>query len=161
MSNTNVPNPITEAALIIISVALIAAATALFILGKIDYTGCIAILGMVLALWGANSLYKAPSPSQQTQINAQQQSVQDMLSQLMNVLPVLFQVHSHPVPVATPAQPAPVQQPAPLAPPPPAPVATPQPVQQVPFPPQATPAFTLPPTVARSFGDTSSMPTVQ
>lgn len=150
MNNTN--NPITEAALIIISVALIAAATVLFILGKIDYTGCIAILGMVLALWGANSLYKAPSPSQQAQIGAQQQSLQNVISQLMNVLPVLFQVHSHPVP------PAPVQQPAPIAPPP---VAS-QPVQQQPFPQQALPpVYTPPPAVARSFGDTSSMPTVQ
>lgn len=149
----NNSNPIMEIALIIISVALIAAATALFILGKIDYTGCIAILGMVLALWGANSLYKAPSPSQQTQINAQQQDLQGVVSQLMNVLPVLFQVHSHPVPVATPAQPAPVQQPVP--------VAASQPVQQVPFPQQAMPAFTPPAPIARSFGDTSAMPTVQ
>src|SRR5258708_33936985 len=133
MSSNN-SNPIAEIALIIISVALIAAATVLFILGKIDYTGCIAILGMVLALWGANSLYKAPSPTQQTQINAQQQSLQNVISQMMNILPVLFQVHSHPAPMA----PAPVQQPVPMA-PLPAPVAVSQPIQQqqVPFPPQA------------------------
>lgn len=153
MNNSN--NPITEAALIIISVALIAAATVLFILGKIDYTGCIAILGMVLALWGANSLYKAPSPTQQNQIDAQQQGLQQVISQLMNVLPALFQVHSHPVPLA----PAPVQQPVPIA-PPPAPV-VPQSIQQQPFPPQALPpVYTPPPAVARSFGDTSGMPAV-
>lgn len=175
LNNSN--NPITEAALIIISVALIAAATVLFILGKIDYTGCIAILGMTLALWGANSLYKAPSPSQQVQIGAQQQSLQDVISQLMNVLPALFQVHSHPVP--TTPTPVTVVPPAPIA-PPPAPV-VPQPIQQQPFPaqalagpsagvnlpaalaypPQALPhVYTPPPAVARSFGDTSSMPAV-
>lgn len=157
MSNTNVPNPITEAALIIISVALIAAMTTLLMLGKIDYVEAIPFLTVVAGLWGVNTALKAPSPSQQTQINAQQQSVQDMLSQLMNVLPVLFQVHSHPIPVATPAQPTPVQQPAPLAPPPPV---APQPVQQVPFPQQSVPAFTPPAPIARSFGDTSSMPAV-
>jgi hypothetical protein len=145
MNNTN---PLTEIALIVISVALIAAATALFILGKIDYTGCVTILGMALALWGANSLYKAPSPTQQSQINTQQQSLQGVISQLMNVLPALFQVHSHPVPTA----PMPVTvQPAPIA-PLPMPVAAPQqantgyvdplatpitaqiPIAQVPFP---------------------------
>ncbi len=141
MSSNN-SNPIAEIALIIISVALIVAATVLFILGKIDYTGCIAILGMALALWGANSLYKAPSSSQQAQIGAQQQSLQNVISQLMNVLPVLFQVHSHPVP--TTPTPVTIVQPAPP------PVAVPPPVQ-----PQA---FTQPPTVARSFGDTLSMP---
>ncbi len=141
----NPNNPITEAALIIISVTLIIDATVLFILGKIDYTGCIAILGMALALWGANSLYKAPSPSQQAQIGAQQQSLQNVISQLMNVLPVLFQVHSHPVPTTptpvTIVQPAPTPLPTPVV---------PQPVQQQ--------AFMPPPTVARSFGDTLNMP---
>src|SRR5260221_13565054 len=136
----NPNNPITEAALIIISVTLIIDATVLFILGKIDYTGCIAILGMALALWGSNSLYKAPYPSQQAQIGAQQQSLQNVISHLMNVLPVLFQVRSRPVP--TPPTPVTIVQPAPT--PLPTPV-VPQPVQQQ--------AFMPPPTVARSFGD--------
>src|SRR5260221_13301018 len=111
MQNNNTNNPIPEIALIIISVTLIIAATVLFILGKIDYTGCIAILGMALALWGANSLYKAPSPSQQAQIGAQQQSLQNVISQLMNELPVVIPGHSHPAP--TPPTPVTIVQPAP------------------------------------------------
>ncbi len=86
-NNTN--NPITEAALIIISVALIAAMTILFVLGKIDYVEAIPFLTVVAGLWGVSTALKAPSPSQQAQIGAQQQSLQDVISQLMNVLPVL------------------------------------------------------------------------
>ena len=143
-NNTN--NPITEAALIIISVALIAAMTILFVLGKIDYVEAIPFLTVVAGLWGVSTALKAPSPSQQAQIGAQQQSLQGVISQLMNVLPMLFQVHSHPVP--TTPTPVTIVQPAPIAPLPP-PVA-PQAVQQQ--------AFTQPPTVARSFGDTLNMP---
>src|SRR5260221_9186191 len=142
-NNTN--NPITEAALIIISVAIIAAMTILFVLGKIDYVEAIPFLTVVAGLWGVSTALKAPSPSQQAQIGAQQQSLQDVISQLMNVLPVLFQVHSHPVPTTptpvTIVQPAPTPLPTPVV---------PQPVQQQ--------AFMPPPTVARSFGDTLNMP---
>ncbi len=144
-NNTN--NPITEAALIIISVALIAAMTILFVLGKIDYVEAIPFLTVVAGLWGVSTALKAPSPSQQAQIGAQQQSLQEVISQLMNVLPVLFQVHSHPVPTTptpvTIVQPAPAPLPPPIA-------------QQV-----VPPVYTPPPTVARSFGDTTNMPTVQ
>src|SRR5258708_40095644 len=105
------------------------------------------MLGVAVGRGGGNSRYKAPSSSQQAQIGAEQQSLQNVISQLMNVLPVLFQVHSHPVPTTptpvTIVQPAPAPLPPPIA-------------QQV-----VPPVYTPPPTVARSFGDTTNMPTVQ
>src|SRR5258708_19835280 len=100
------------------------------------------MLGVAVGRGGGNSRYKAPSSSQQAQIGAEQQSLQNVISQLMNVLPVLFQVHSHPVP--TTPTPVTIVQPAPP------PVAVPPPVQ-----PQA---FTQPPTVPRSFRDTFIIP---
>jgi hypothetical protein len=151
MNNTN--SPMAEINLLILSVAIIAAMTVLFVLGKIDYVEAIPFLTVVAGLYGVNTALKAPSPTQQAQLNVQQQGLQQVISQVMNVLPALFQAHSHPVPTTPTVQPAPAPLPTPVA---------PQAVQQQPFPPQVLPpVYTPPPAVARSFGDTSSMPTVQ
>ena len=143
---------------LIIALALLASLVALLITHTIAFEQAglfLAIVAVPLSAMAGlpivNSALKAPSPEQTQQIQASHSQTQSMLQQAVLTLSAFAQQSSAPAP--TPVQPAP------LAPPPPAPIA--QPVQQVPFPPQAIPAFTPPPAVTRSFGDTSAMPTVQ
>src|SRR6266566_420050 len=99
--NTTSPNR-TEMGLIIISSLAIIGAVILLVLGKIDYAGCAGLMGAALALWGANTLYKAPSPTQQAQLGAQQETLQQIASQALAVLPTFAGLlHSHTVPQET------------------------------------------------------------
>ncbi len=113
-------NLVTEIGLIAVSVAIVVGAVVLLALGKIDYAEWAGAIGVVVALWGANSLYKAPSPTQQAQIGAQQsqvlyqqQQLQQLVSYALGMLPGLVQSLSQTqAPVAPPqgqgtAQPAP------------------------------------------------------
>jgi hypothetical protein len=138
-------NPSTEIGVIMLSIAIIAAMTVLLALGKIDYVEAVPFLTVVAGLFGVNAAIKAPSPAQQQQLLAQHQSLQSMLSQVLQALPALFQQAGTPPPVVVnnqiPAQPvAPVQ---PL-PPVPMPAAATQPqVQQQPLP-AKTDTFEMP-----------------
>jgi hypothetical protein len=119
--NTTSPQVFTEIGLIVISSLAIVGAVVLLFTGKIDYAGCAGLLGGVFALWGANTLYKAPSPSQQAQLGVQQDTLQQIASQALAMLPVFANLlHSHTAP------PQPAQAPNALT-----PTGTP-PVQSVP-----------------------------
>jgi hypothetical protein len=118
-------NLVAEIGLIAISVTIIIGAIVLLILGNINYVELAGMLGVVLALWGANSLYKAPSPSQQVQIgtqqsqlNAQQANLQQLFSYALSMLPQLVQsLQAQPVPaqVLQTAQPTPMPVQPPVA----------------------------------------------
>jgi len=146
MNNTSSNPSVQEIGLIIISSLAIVGAVVLFFTGKIDYAGCAGLLGGVFALWGANTLYKAPSPSQQA-------TFQQLLSDVLQTLPTFVgAMHTH--------LPEPVMQ---------APVAPPQ-AQQTAAPTQSSvvPGVTLTPTppnssaiVAESIPPTGTFTTVQ
>lgn len=120
-------NPLTEAFLGATAVLLVLGAIVLLYTGKIDGTFATLMFGAAAALFGGNLALKAPSPAQQQQIAAQHQSLQSMLSQLLQALPALFQQAGTPPPVVVnnlPAQPA--AQPLPPVPMPAAAVQPPQ-----------------------------------
>ena len=73
-------NPFTEIGVIVISMALIAAATVLLILGKADFTGASLMFGLAVGLFGYNGALKVPSPSQQL-------ALQQLLEQVLSLLP--------------------------------------------------------------------------
>ena len=87
-------NPLAEIGIVIISVALIAAATTLLILGKIDFTGATVLYGLVAGIYGVRGAFQAPSP-------AQQETLQQLLAQVLAMLPQAApnQPESVPVPV--------------------------------------------------------------
>lgn len=88
------PQPkLPELGVIIVSVALIAAATTLLILGKIDFTGATVLYGLVAGIYGVRGAFQAPSP-------AQQETLQQLLAQVLAMLPqATQQPESVPVPV--------------------------------------------------------------
>ena len=94
MNNTN--NPLTEVGIIVISVALIAAATVLLVLNKIDFTAATLMLGLVAGLFGIQGALKAPSP-------AQQENLKQLTSQVLSVLPTVVAATQQPA--GTAAQP--------------------------------------------------------
>lgn len=73
-------NQLTEIGVVVIAIALIAAATTLLILGKVDFTGATVLYGLAAGLYGVNGAYKAPSPSQQL-------ALQQLLEQVLSLLP--------------------------------------------------------------------------
>src|SRR5258706_7149511 len=129
-------NPLTEAFLGAAAVLLILGAILLLYVSKIDGTFATLMFGAAAALFGGNLALKAPSPAQQQQLAAQHQDLQTLASQIVSVLPGLFQTQQQPVQAPQPVPPMPVQQPQP------APYASTPQVQQQPFPPSGT--FPLP-----------------
>jgi hypothetical protein len=103
---------LTEIALLVISVALVAAATVLLVAHIIDFSESIWLFGLVAGLFGVNGALKAPSPSQQAQLNVQQQNVQQLFAQALSVLPGLVQQAQATQQRQAVQAPAPVQQPA-------------------------------------------------
>src|SRR6266700_6358749 len=106
-------NLVTEIILGILASLLIIAGAVLLYLRIIDATFATLLFGSALGLFGFNQAFKAPSPTQQAQQNAQQQNLQQLVSYALGMLPGLVQSLS--------------QQQAPVA--PPQPVQTAQPVQ--------------------------------
>ena len=74
------PNNLTEISVLVISVLFILAGSILLFFGKIDATFATLMFGLVAAIYGVNSAYKAPSPAQQAQLGA-------LLEQVLNLLP--------------------------------------------------------------------------
>jgi hypothetical protein len=113
MSNNN--NLLTEISMLILAVLLVLTGALLLYLGKISYDSAIFFFISALGLFGFNSAWKAPSPTQQ-------QNTQQLLSQ------VVSQQAASPVP----AQPVPAPLPAPrfTTPVPQPPVAPPGPQPQ-------------------------------
>ena len=73
-------NPLTEIGVIVISTALIAAATVLLVLGKVDFTAASLMFGLAAGLFGYNKALAAPSP-------AQQAALQQLLESVLAALP--------------------------------------------------------------------------
>jgi hypothetical protein len=156
------PNKFTEIAVFTIVALLVLAGVFLLYFGKVDFTGMLTMFGFAGGVLGVNGAFKAPSPAQSAQLQA-------LFSQVMNVLPGLFNqlqppavtIHNNIPPTAIGQ--APSSQPAPV---PPAQnllapqnvnaTATPAPivasVPQQPFPPS--------PFFPAQFGNTTQTPVV-
>src|SRR6266704_6354398 len=106
-------NLVTEIILGVVAVLLVIGSVLLLYAGKIDFSGALAAWGIAAGVVGVNLALKAPSPSQQVQLNAQQQNLQQLVSYALGMLPGLVQSLSQTqAPVAPPqgqgtAQPAP------------------------------------------------------
>ncbi len=146
-------NLVTEIILGILASLLIIAGAVLLYLRIIDATFATLLFGSALGLFGFNQAFKAPSPTQQVQLNAQQQNLQQLVSYALSMLPQLVQsLQSQPIPAqvlqtAPPqaqqtAQPVQVQSPvaAPVVPP----VASPAVIPSV-VPPEANSVPGMPP----------------
>src|SRR5260370_40949127 len=96
MQNTN---PFTEIGAIVVAVVLAIAGGLLLYAGKIDAAFASSMFILAAGLLGVTGALKAPSATQQTQINTLQQGLQDLIN--------LLATHTHPVPPLTPT--APVQ----------------------------------------------------
>src|SRR5437016_617600 len=116
-NNPNTTNPIIEVALAVVAVLLIIGDIVLLYLSKIDIGFASSILIAAFSLLGINLAYKAPSPTQVAQQNAQQQNVTNVAQQALAVLPMFANLlHSHAsAPVAVPQQQAQAQPTAPTA----------------------------------------------
>ncbi len=123
--NTNLA---LEIAAILFACLLAIIGAALLYIGKIDLNGALAIWGIAAGVFGLNLAFKAPSPGQQAQIGQQQQSLQQVISQFVGIIPGLVQVFQQQA-QATPT--VVVQPPVEISSPPQAPVQTkpPEPVQ--------------------------------
>src|SRR6266700_5668936 len=104
-------NLVTEIILGVLPSLLIIAGAVLLYLRTIDATFATLLFDSALGLFGFNQAFKAPSPTQQGQLNAQQQNLQQLVSYALGMLPGLVQRLS--------------QQQAPVAPPQPAQVSVP------------------------------------
>src|SRR6266567_6166840 len=111
MNNTSPNNLATEIILGVVAGLLVIGSVLLLYAGKIDFSGALAAWGIAAGFVGVNLALKAPSPSQQVQLNAQQQNLQQLVSYALGMLPGLVQSLS--------------QQQAPVAPPQPAQVSVP------------------------------------
>ncbi len=144
MQNTN---PFTEIGAIVVAVVLAIAGGLLLYAGKIDTAFASSMFILAAGLLGVTGALKAPSATQQTQINTLQQGMQDLIDLLAS--------HTHPV-QPTPAPPT-------------------QPVQATPSPPHAgtpdtvttnapvappTPQFVPDPGVSMAAYQTGMMPAV-
>ena len=101
MQNTN---PFTEIGAIVVAVVFAIAGGLLLYAGKIDTAFASSMFILAAGLLGVTGALKAPSATQQTQINTLQQGMQDLINLLAS--------HTHPVP-PTPTQPVQPVQPAP------------------------------------------------
>ncbi len=96
----NSSNLVTEISVLILSVAILAAMTILFYVGKINYIEAIPFLTVVASLFGVNFAFKAPSPSQMQQLNSQQENLTQLALQMANThAALLSQAHTHAEPV--------------------------------------------------------------
>lgn len=96
MSNSN--NLITEISALILAVLLVVAGALLLYLGKISYDSAIFFFISALGLFGFNSAWRAPSPSQQSQLLS-------MVAEKQAQPPVVVHNHIPATPtVAPPAQ---------------------------------------------------------
>src|SRR5258708_7957456 len=147
MQNTN---PLTEIGAIVLAALLVIAGGLLLYAGKIDAAFASSMFILAAGLLGVTGALKAPSATQQTQINTLQQGMQDLID--------LFGTHTHPVPPT----PAPPTQPVQAAP-------SPFPVggtstavaASVPVVAPPTPQFVPDPGVSMAAYSTSQMPVVQ
>ncbi len=128
MSNNN--NLITEISALVLAVLLVLAGAVLLYLGKIGYDNAIFFFISALGLFGFNSAWRAPSPSQQSQLLS-------LVAEKQAQPPVV--IHNNIPAVAVPAP-----EPILTAPTPPAAAAQPVPqfVQPAPFP--YSPSSTFP-----------------
>src|SRR5258708_38317613 len=101
MSNNN---PLMEIFLVVVAALLVIGGVVLLYAGKIDTAFGSSMFILAAGLLGINGALKAPSATQQTQINTLQQGLQDLINLLAS--------HTHPVP-PTPTQPVQPVQPAP------------------------------------------------
>src|SRR5258708_36449015 len=142
-------NPFTEIGAIVVAVVLAIAGGLLLYAGKIDIAFASSMFIVAAGLLGVTGALKAPSATQQTQINTLQRGMQALID--------LFGTHTHPVP-PTPAPPTQPVQPAPS----PFPVGGTSAVvtTSVPVAPP-TPQFVPDPGVSMAAYSTSQMPVVQ
>ncbi len=104
-------NLVTEIILGVVAGLLVIGSVLLLYAGKIDFSGALAAWGIAAGVVGVKLALNAPSPTQQAQLNAQQQNLQQLVSYALGMLPGLVQSLS--------------QQQAPVAPPQPAQVSVP------------------------------------
>ncbi len=117
MQNNNL---VTEISMLILAILLIVAGSLLLYVGKIGYDAAVFFFVSALGLFGLNSAFKAPSPSQQSQLSAQQQqlaNVQELALHVANTQQsLLSQAHTHAEPVQAPVDTTTVVQPPPVQP---------------------------------------------
>src|SRR5260221_2162685 len=99
-------NPFTEIGAIVVAVVLAIAGGLLLYLGKIDTAFASSMFILAAGLLGVTGALKAPSSTQQTQINTLLQGMQGLID--------LIASHTHPVPPTPPSTPTQPVQPAPI-----------------------------------------------
>ncbi len=99
-------NLVTEIILGVVAGLLVIGSVLLLYAGKIDFSGALAAWGIAAGVVGVNLALKAPSPSQQVQLNAQQQNLQQLVSYALGMLPGLVQSLSQQQAPVAPPQPA-------------------------------------------------------
>jgi hypothetical protein len=82
MSTTN-NNLLTEISALVIAALLIIAGVVLLYVGKIDYANSVFFFLSALGIFGFNSAWKAPSPTQQAQIAAIASQQSNTISQMV------------------------------------------------------------------------------
>ncbi len=99
-------NLVTEIILGVVVGLLVIGSVLLLYAGKIDFSGALAAWGIAAGVVGVKLALKAPSPSQQVQLNAQQQNLQQLVSYALGMLPGLVQSLSQQQAPVAPPQPA-------------------------------------------------------
>ena|SRR5947208_16594932 len=103
----NNTNPLPEIAALVLAALLVIGGIGLLYVSKIDFVAATLMFGSALALFGGNLALKAPSPTQQGQLNAQQEQLTQVVSQMqaMQAQPPVV-IHNNipqaPAPVAPP-----------------------------------------------------------
>jgi len=105
----NNTNPLPEISALVLAALLVIGGVVLLYTAKIDFVAATLMFGSALALFGGNLALKAPSPTQQGQINAQQEQLTQVVSQMqaMQAQPPVV-IHNN-----IPPAPAPIVQPEP------------------------------------------------
>ncbi len=96
MSNNN--NILTEISALVLAALLVIGGVVLLYTGKIDYANSVFFFISALGLFGFNSAWKAPSPTQQSQIAA-------IASQQSNVISQMVSQQATPAPMAADPKP--------------------------------------------------------
>ncbi len=103
----NNTNPLPEISALVLAALLVIGGIGLLYMSKIDFVAATLMFGSALALFGGNLALKAPSPTQQGQLNAQQEQLTQVVSQMqaMQAQPPVV-IHNNipptPAPVAPP-----------------------------------------------------------
>ncbi len=103
----NNTNPLPEISALVLAALLVIGGVVLLYTGKIDYANSVFFFISALGLFGFNSAWKAPSLTQQGQLNAQQSQLSQVVSQMqaMQAQPPVV-IHNNipqaPAPVAPP-----------------------------------------------------------